>query len=395
VDSPSTWLCDQSSRLPHIGTALDVVCGRGRHALWLARHGLAVTAIDREPTLIANLQDVAEKQRLHIETRIADLETGDVTHGIEAFDAIVVVHYLHRPLFPALRTALRRNGLLIYETFTRAQARLGKPTNPDFLLMPGELSQLVAPLEILDAREGFLKDGTSRRWWPGGHNRRDEPVSNVRELPVGSGVQPGDERPRWKPRPEDLYRQHGETASNAERRVVGQLDQPLNQRGREQAEALRATLSGVHFDAIYTSPLSRGLDTAAIIADGRPVRVLNNLRERNQGRFQGLLADTQPDFARRMTDPRDDLGGGETSFQLDTRARAALNSIRRAQPTGSVLIVGHFLTNQMILKELLGITIQQAMSITQANDELFLVELTPLGRPRAWKLIGRTHLSDL
>ena len=64
------------------------------------------------------------------------------------------MHYLHRPLFPALVEALAPGGLLVYETFTRAQAARGKPTNPDFLLESGELLDLVRPLEVLASREG-------------------------------------------------------------------------------------------------------------------------------------------------------------------------------------------------------------------------------------------------
>jgi hypothetical protein len=67
---------------------------------------------------------------------------------------IVVVHYLHRPLFPSIVGALRPGGVLVYETFTRAQAARGKPTNPAFLLEAGELLTLVQPLTALDAREG-------------------------------------------------------------------------------------------------------------------------------------------------------------------------------------------------------------------------------------------------
>ena len=64
------------------------------------------------------------------------------------------MHYLHRPLFPSLIAALAPGGLLIYETFTRAQAARGKPTNPDFLLKPGELLELVRPLDVVASREG-------------------------------------------------------------------------------------------------------------------------------------------------------------------------------------------------------------------------------------------------
>jgi SAM-dependent methyltransferase len=72
----------------------------------------------------------------------------------DAYDVVIVVHYLHRPLFPLLRSALRPGGLLVYETFTRGQAARGKPTNPAFLLNYGELRELVSPLEVLAEREG-------------------------------------------------------------------------------------------------------------------------------------------------------------------------------------------------------------------------------------------------
>jgi broad specificity phosphatase PhoE len=188
---------------------------------------------------------------------------------------------------------------------------------------------------------------------------------------------------------------HGETASNAERRVLGQIDQPLNERGLAQAESLRRLLDGVPLDAIYTSPLARALITAGTVANGRPIRALPDLMERNQGRFQGLLADTQPDFVSRMTNPADDLDGGETTFQLDARARRALALVRRATPRGSVLIVAHFLTNQMLLRELLGVSVEDAMKITQANDELYMVELSPGVAARTWKLITSDHLGEL
>ena len=85
---------------------------------------------------------------------VRDLESGASPFPRSAYDVIVVVHYLHRPLFPALIEALAPGGLLVYETFTRAQAARGKPTNPDFLLESGELLDLVRPLEVLASREG-------------------------------------------------------------------------------------------------------------------------------------------------------------------------------------------------------------------------------------------------
>jgi hypothetical protein len=89
-----------------------------------------------------------------ITTRVHDLEQGDAELGRAAFDLVVVTHYLHRPLMPAIVAALAPGGVLIYETFTRAQAANGRPTNPDFLLEDGELPTLVAPLRVVRQREG-------------------------------------------------------------------------------------------------------------------------------------------------------------------------------------------------------------------------------------------------
>ena len=94
------------------------------------------------------------RDTLPLIAQVRDLEGGENPFPRSTYDVIVVVHYLHRPLFPALVEALTPGGLLVYETFTRAQAARGKPTNPDFLLESGELVELVRPLEVLASREG-------------------------------------------------------------------------------------------------------------------------------------------------------------------------------------------------------------------------------------------------
>jgi SAM-dependent methyltransferase len=148
------WLVQHADLLPAQGTALDVACGRGRHALWLGARGLVTTAVDRDPAAVDAVNEAAQREGVPVTARVMDLEAADVSLGAAVFDVIVAVHYLHRPLFPALIRALRPGGLLMYETFTRAQAARGKPTNPAFLLDSGELPRLVAPLEILRQREG-------------------------------------------------------------------------------------------------------------------------------------------------------------------------------------------------------------------------------------------------
>jgi SAM-dependent methyltransferase len=137
-----------------MGNALDVACGRGRHALWLAGRGLTTLAVDRDPEAVRQLNDLARERQLPLRAEVGDLEGKTPPFRGASFDLIVVVHYLHRPLFPALIGVLAPRGVLVYETFTRAQAARGKPTNPAFLLEPGELLELVRPLDVLVSREG-------------------------------------------------------------------------------------------------------------------------------------------------------------------------------------------------------------------------------------------------
>lgn len=152
---PSSWLIDNADLLPRGGRVLDVACGKGRHALLLASAGFDVRAIDRDPAKIAFLKSAAERLSLRLETSVIDLETDPSPDlGAASFDAVLVFNYLHRPLMPALRDAVKPGGRIFYETFTTAQALRGHPRNPDFLLGEGELATLLKPFTILRAREG-------------------------------------------------------------------------------------------------------------------------------------------------------------------------------------------------------------------------------------------------
>jgi len=152
--TPASWLVLNRALLPPSGRALDVACGLGRNSLWLAQQGFETTALDRDPAAVAQLETRARRDGLPLVARAMDLEAGAVDLGDARYDVVVVVHYLHRALFPALIATLAPGGALVYETFTVAQAARGRPTNPAFLLEPGELPRLVAPLEIRAAREG-------------------------------------------------------------------------------------------------------------------------------------------------------------------------------------------------------------------------------------------------
>ena len=151
---PSSWLVQNADLLPRRGKALDVACGSGRHALLLSAAGLAVRAVDRDSEAIGELKAAARRLGFRVETEIKDLETASPDLGDDLYDVVLVVNYLHRPLFPVLTRAVKKGGWLLYETFTTSQAERGKPTNAAFLLEPGELPGLVAPLEVVRQREG-------------------------------------------------------------------------------------------------------------------------------------------------------------------------------------------------------------------------------------------------
>jgi SAM-dependent methyltransferase len=135
---PSAWVQRWASLIPARGRVLDVACGNGRHSRLLAAEGLEVWAVDRDAQALASLAAIPGIRTLH-----ADLENAPWPLGDTRFDGIVVTNYLHRPLFPLLLDALSDAGVLIYETFAAGNEQFGKPSNPAFLLRPGELLEVV------------------------------------------------------------------------------------------------------------------------------------------------------------------------------------------------------------------------------------------------------------
>ena len=193
---------------------------------------------------------------------------------------------------------------------------------------------------------------------------------------------------------------HGQTDWNAEHRLQGSIDTHLNATGREQAAALAARLSGLHFARVYCSRLSRTRETAEIAHGQAPIDSLAGLNEQNFGKFQGLRVDggdstVAAEWRRRSADPADSFDGGESLEQLFARVDATVKGIRKRHAAGNLLVVGHGNTNKMVLRSLLGLTMEQAAGIQQDNDELYLVELDPAGPPRLFKLITEARLKEL
>lgn len=143
MESSLAWVERWAGLIAPGGRVLDVACGSGRHARFLAARGHAVDAVDRDAEALAALEGVAGVVPIR-----ADIESGPWPCASGVYAGVVVTHYLHRPLLPLLVAALASGGVLIYETFAVGNERYGRPSNPAFLLEPGEL---------LDAVRGRLR----------------------------------------------------------------------------------------------------------------------------------------------------------------------------------------------------------------------------------------------
>ena len=138
LGQPSPWVARFLPPAPVGGRVLDLAAGGGRHTRLARARGWAVTAVDVDVTGLAAFADDAA-----VELLAADLENAPWPLGDRRFEAVIVTNYLHRPLLPLLVAAVAVGGTLIYETFARGNETFGKPSNPNFLLAPGELLDAV------------------------------------------------------------------------------------------------------------------------------------------------------------------------------------------------------------------------------------------------------------
>ncbi len=138
IVSPSSWVRRFASLIPRGGIVLDLACGSGRHSQLLAKLGHSVLAVDQDTTAIETLNAPS------ITAKCLNLEQEAWPLQGEKFCGIVVTNYLYRPHLDHLPELLEESGILIYETFAQGNEQFGKPSNPNFLLNPGELLAFAA-----------------------------------------------------------------------------------------------------------------------------------------------------------------------------------------------------------------------------------------------------------
>lgn len=154
ITEPSPWVARWAHLVKPGARVLDLAAGSGRHGRLFLDLGCTVTFVDKTALPLADLSD---HPGAHIVE--ADLEDGSPWPlAGQTFDALVVVNYLHRPLFPQLLDSLNPGGVFIYETFARGNEAYARPRNPDHLLKSGELLDSVAgKLQVVAYEHGLVK----------------------------------------------------------------------------------------------------------------------------------------------------------------------------------------------------------------------------------------------
>ena len=150
AQAPSAWITRFAHLVRPQGTVLDLACGMGRHTRYFFESNHALTSVDKSQEATQSVADIAE-------TITADIENGPWPLAGRSFDGVVITNYLWRPLWPQILASVKPGGVLLYETFGQGNEAYGKPSRPDFLLLPGELLQVCAGWVIVAYEHGVLR----------------------------------------------------------------------------------------------------------------------------------------------------------------------------------------------------------------------------------------------
>ncbi len=154
ISQVSDILINNSFLLPQEGCALDLACGLGANALFLAKNNLKTHAWDISATALSKLNQNAKQKNLAITTKQVNIEPNSLPKN--TFDVIIVSRYLDRILSNAIMESLKHHGLLFYHTFVQDKINSSGPNNPDYLLAKNELLQLFQPLSVVMYKENSL-----------------------------------------------------------------------------------------------------------------------------------------------------------------------------------------------------------------------------------------------
>jgi len=145
------------------GKILDIASGEGRNAIFLARQGFDVDAVDISGVGLKKAQKLAGEFGVKIHALLADLNTYQIEK--EKYDLIANFYFLRRSLISQIKKGLRKGGRVIFETYILEQRNIGTegPKDPKYFLKPNELLRLFKDFHVLYYREGIFKEGGRRK----------------------------------------------------------------------------------------------------------------------------------------------------------------------------------------------------------------------------------------
>jgi tellurite methyltransferase len=157
-DAPTILLVEIAEKLPP-GTAIDLACGTGRNALYLAERGWTVTAVDGSEKAVEVVQMRSAARGLQVQTKVADLTAPNFTMPAGSFDLILIAYYLQRDLFAKVKTAVRPGGVVVAIAHTPEPGERWSEKRA----APGELRGFFNGWEVLWEYEGPSRDPAHRR----------------------------------------------------------------------------------------------------------------------------------------------------------------------------------------------------------------------------------------
>jgi SAM-dependent methyltransferase len=163
LDQGSNTILKKYLRILPKGRALDLAAGEGRNALFLAENGFEAEAVDVSPVAITRVRKSAKVRGVKVKAVVADLDTYRIPPG--HYDVILNFYFLDRRLIPRIKKGLKKGGMVVYETYTAEQKKLGTggPGQDKYVLKPNELLRLFRGFHVLFYREGVFKEGGKRR----------------------------------------------------------------------------------------------------------------------------------------------------------------------------------------------------------------------------------------
>jgi broad specificity phosphatase PhoE len=200
-----------------------------------------------------------------------------------------------------------------------------------------------------------------------------------------------------------LLVRHGETESNRQGLTLGRADIPLNDTGHMQAARVAAALAAEPLRAVYASPLKRAVETAKPIAETHrlPVNVEAGFIEMDIGELEGLafaeLRERYPEFLETWVSadgPRTAMPAGESLFDVQRRAKVAVDALTARHLEDSICVVTHNFVILSLVADALGIDLSGFRRLRHAVGAITSLELRPARAPRVIRLNDTCHLQD-